>query len=75
VNSRLRTKGLALIYNPLERAATRTWTLPIHLTGLSGTARVRERGGKEMVLPIDSRFRIEVPIEVPARGMTWLTIE
>jgi hypothetical protein len=75
VNPRLRTKGLALIYNPLETKQARTWTLPVRLTGLSGTARVRERGGKEMVLPIDSRFRIEAPIEVPARGMTWLTIE
>ena len=75
VNPRLRRCGLAMIYNPLSVEARRTIRLPLHYTGLSGTALVRREGGAAARLRLDRDDRAEVSVKVPANGCTWLVFE
>jgi hypothetical protein len=75
VNPRLALKGLAAVYNPTDREIVRDWTLPLYYTGLTSAARVRERGGPARTYRLDRFFRISVPVRVPPRSLTWLTIE
>ncbi len=74
VNPALREKGLAMIYNPLEQPVKRTVKLPLYYTGLTSTARVQEQDGKPKSYALNRAYEIEVPVEIPARGLTWLAI-
>ena len=75
VDSRLQEKGLAMIYNPLSTPVTRTLTLPLYYTGLTRPARVREQDGPPHEYPLNEKREVKVKLSVPARGLTWLTIE
>ena len=75
VNPALTIKALAMVYNPLDTPVHRTVTVPLYYSGLTAAARVRERGGAERRFNLDRQFRIEVPIDIEAHGVTWLEIE
>lgn len=75
VNPALKTRGLAMIYNPLSHTVTRDLTLPLYYTGLTRTARIRQQDGKPKTYRLDRRLNVTVPVTVPARGRTWLTVE
>ena len=75
VNSRLKTRGLAMVYNPLDQPVKRTLVLPLYYTGLTETAQIRREEGQPSSHKLDRRFRVELPIELPAGGVTWLVIE
>jgi len=75
VNSSLKTRGLAMIYNPLDRSGTRDLTLPLYYTGLTETARIRREEGKSKTYRLDRRYNVTVSVRVPAQGYTWLVIE
>ena len=50
-------------------------TLPLYYTGLTEIASIREQEGTPRRYRLDRSYRVEVPVKVPARGMTWLVIE
>jgi hypothetical protein len=75
VNPDLKTRGLAMVYNPLDRAVQRELTLPLYYTGLTGTARIRQQEAPASVYKLDRRYTVTVPVAVPARACTWLVIE
>jgi hypothetical protein len=75
VNPQLEEKGLAVIYNPLNKVMRENITLPLYYTGLTTTARIREQDGNLQRYALDRAYRVEVPVEVPAGGMTWLVVE
>lgn len=75
VNPQLATKGLAMVYNPLDVGVTRTLTLPLYYTGLADKAIVREQDGEARAYQLNRCHQIELLLSVPARGLTWLTIE
>jgi hypothetical protein len=75
VNPQLREKGFAMIYNPLDVSLTRTLTLPLYFTGLTGAARIREQEGAAREHRLNNRAEAEVTLSLPARGLTWLVIE
>jgi hypothetical protein len=75
VNPNLKTRGLAMIYNPLSRPVTRDLELPLYYTGLTQTARIRQEEGKPRTYKLDHGYNVTVPVAVPAQGRTWLTIE
>jgi len=75
VNPRLKTKGLALIYNPLDQAVQREVKLPLYYTGLTATAKIREQEGRPKRYKLDRLYNVAVPVTVPAHGRTWLLIE
>jgi hypothetical protein len=75
VNPRLGEKGLAMIYNPLDRPVKKTLELPLYYTGITDTAVIREKEGEGGTYALDRGYNVRVEVEVPARGATWLTIE
>jgi hypothetical protein len=75
VNSQLKTRGLAMIYNPLDQPVTREVKLPLYYTGLTTTATIRVQEGKSQQYQLDRHYDVIIPVTVPARGCTWLLIE
>ena len=75
VNPALKEKGLLMVYNPLERAVQKTLTLPLYYTSLTDKAAVRERDGSPQTLTLNRDYSVELPVTVPARGVTWFVFE
>ncbi|HBY58174.1 MAG TPA: alpha-galactosidase [Solibacterales bacterium] len=75
VNPALAERGLAMIHNPLNQAVTRSVRLPLYYTGLETQAQVREKGGAPRTFRLSRGYEIEVPVTIPARSFTWLTVE
>lgn len=47
-----------------------------HITGISTTAQVTEQGqGKAMSITLSRSYDIVVPVNLPARGITWFLIQ
>jgi hypothetical protein len=75
VNPQLQTKGLAVVYNPLAEAVQRKLILPLYYTGLSETATIRHQEEAGKTYRLDREYRVEIPVEMPARSVTWFVIE
>jgi len=75
VNPRLKRKGLAMVYNPLDRQVSRQLKLPLYYTGLTRTARIREQHGKNEKYRLDREYNVEIPISIAPNGVTWFVIE
>jgi hypothetical protein len=75
VNPRLKEKGLAMVYNPLDRPVKQTLRLPLYYTGLTETAVVRRADGEAASYKLDREYYIDVPLEMPPASATWFVIE
>jgi len=75
VNPQLKPKGLAMVFNPLDRPLESTIVLPLYYTGLTDTATVRREEGPPVRYSLDRKFQISLPLKVTARSWTWLVIE
>ena len=75
VNPQGREKGLAFFYNPLTEPITRTIHVPLHYTGLRGTAQVSVDGTKPVAVPLDPAAVATLDVKIPARGRTWMVFE
>jgi len=73
VNPQLPEKGMAVLFNPLDRPIERRIALPLYYTGLTTTATVRTDDGAPARYNLDRDYGIEVPVRIPARG--WARIE
>ncbi len=74
VNSQLATKGFAMVFNPLNAPVTQTLTLPLYYTGLTDKVIVREQDGKARTYRLNRKHEVEIPVSIPAQGLTWFTI-
>jgi hypothetical protein len=74
VNPKLETKGMLVVFNPLDREVSRTLDLDLYYTGLEGRARVAPMGGAEAEHPLHRGTRLHLPVTVPAGGLFWATI-
>jgi len=74
-NPGLDQKGMLVVYNPLDRKASRTIRLGLYYTGLTETARIREGEGKARTYAIDRNFNVKLPVEVEAGSFTWFVVE
>lgn len=75
VNPELKEKGLAMLYNPLDTAITRTIKLPLYYTGLTSVAKIRVEEGELKEYKLNRDYSVDVTVEIPAHGNIWLTIE
>jgi hypothetical protein len=75
VNPSGKEKGLLMVYNPLEQEVVRTLRIPLYYTGKTVTASVSERDGTARTFKLDREYNIELPVNVPARGVTWFVVE
>jgi hypothetical protein len=75
VNPSLKEKGMLVVFNPLNEPVRKVLKPNLYYTGLTQTARLRERGGKAQRLPVGRDGRVEVSVTVPAQGMNWWVIQ
>ena len=75
VNPSLDEKGFVMLYNPTDKDISRTITLPLYYTGLTGTARIQEQDGPARRVRLDRRYNAPVTVTIPANGYTWLVIK
>lgn len=75
VNPQLPQKGLAMVFNPLDTPVKQTLRLPLYYTGLTGSARIREREAAPQTYTLDRRGDVEIPVDLPANSYTWFVIE
>lgn len=74
-NAAGREKGLLMIYNPLDSEIRKTLRVPLYYTGKTDAASLRERDGAARTYRLDRDYTIELPVKVPARGVTWFVVE
>jgi hypothetical protein len=75
VNSQLKEKGLAMIYNPTDHEIEKPFTLPLYYTGLSESAHIREKDSKPVLYTLDREYKVRVPVKLGPHSVTWLFIE
>ena len=64
VNAQIRPCGLAMLYNPTPTAQQIILKLPLYYTGLSKSAKIREKEGEPKQYEIDRNYTVEIPIIV-----------
>jgi hypothetical protein len=76
VNSRLHPhRGLAMVYNPLDRAVDRTVNLPLYYTGICDVARIGQQEQTPREYQLSRGYSVDLRVELPAQGRTWFVIE
>lgn len=74
VNPQGEEKGLLMVYNPLERAVSKTLRIPLYYTGKTDTASLSERDGPAQAFTLDREFNVDLPVHVAAHGVTWFVV-
>jgi hypothetical protein len=75
VNSQLKERGLAMVFNPTDTPIETEIKLPLYCTGLSEKALIREKEGKSTQYQLDRGYNVVLPVKVGAKGITWFVVE
>ena len=75
VNPAGREKGLLMVYNPLAKEAGRTLRIPLYYTGKTSIAYVSELDAEPKRYALDRDYDIDLPVKIPAHGVTWFVVE
>lgn len=75
VNPQLKNKGLLMLYNPLKEKITRTIKVPLYYTGLTTTAKIREKEGPVKTLSLNRNYEVEITFSIEPESYTWMVIE
>lgn len=75
VNPRLKQKGFLLIYNPTSERIEKTINVPLYYSGLTNTARVKEKDSAGKDFTLNRKYEIELPVSLPAESYSWYVIE
>ena len=75
VNPQLKIKGLAMVYNPLDREVKKDLKLPLYYTGLTKTAHIRQQEGNSGNYKLDREYNVKIPVEIGPKGITWFVIQ
>ncbi len=66
---------MLVIFNPLAEPIVRTIQVNVYYTGISDMASIRDRNGMESKLQVKRDYTIDIPVDVPALGMSWYVLE
>ncbi|MFC4994293.1 hypothetical protein [Rubritalea tangerina] len=72
VNPALEERALLSVYNPTDKAITKTIQVPLYYSGLQGTATYSTNGGASKTLSLDSSQRASLEVSVPANGYSYI---
>lgn len=75
VNPELEQKGLAMLFNPLDRDITRTISLPLYYTGLTDEAKISDGEEAAKVYKLDRDYNVDITVTIPAGGYKWFVVE
>lgn len=68
VNPNLQEKGYLAVYNPTDKAITKTLRVPLYYTGLTNKAIIRPIEGAPEIKTLDRNNTIKLKVTVPAQG-------
>jgi len=68
------TKGMLVVYNPLNQDIKRGINVNLYYTGLKDRAMVQQQDQSERTLSINRDYSAVFKVNIPAKGMTWFTI-
>lgn len=75
VNPNLGNKGLLMIYNPAKEKITRKITVPLYYTGLTKTARIREKESAAQLFTLNRKYEVELNVTLEPGSYSWWVIE
>ncbi|MEP7317338.1 MAG: alpha-galactosidase [Panacibacter sp.] len=75
VNPQLKTKGLLMLYNPLEERITGTIMVPLYYTGLTNMAYIKEKEGSTKPYKLNRNYEIKLSFTIAPESYTWFVIE
>ena len=75
VNSQLKEKALAMVYNPTKNRVEKTLKLNLYYTGLSEKAMIHEQEGESMGYEIDRDYNVCVPLTMEPMSITCFVVE
>nr|WP_299389386.1 hypothetical protein [Allomuricauda sp.] len=67
-------KGMLLVYNPTDKAITRSIKVPLYYTGLTDVAKVQWEEGKPVPFNLDRDYSITLKTSVEPNSYTWAVI-
>ncbi len=75
VNPQLKTKGLLLLFNPLNETIKRRIQVPLYYTGLDGIATVKEKEGNARKMALNKNEELTLSFTLEPESYTWFVIE
>jgi hypothetical protein len=75
VNPKLKEKGLLAVFNPLDQPISKTIRVNLYYTGVTEHARIRSQDNSTKRVKLNRDYTIDLPVEVPAQGMSWFVVE
>ncbi|WP_300599869.1 alpha-galactosidase [Niabella sp.] len=75
VNAGLKQKGLLMLFNPTDQPLTRQITVPLYYTGLTQTARIREKEGAAKSYVLNRNYEVTLTVTLPPDSYSWWVIE
>ena len=75
VNPKLKEKGMLVVFNPLNEPVMKKLRVNLYYTGLSDSARIREKDGTAKRVKLARDYTAEIPVTVKAQGMNWFVVE
>jgi hypothetical protein len=75
VNPTLKQKAMLMVYNPTKERLEKTISIPLYYTGLTKTARVKEKDSPGKDFQLSRNFEIALPINLEPESYSWYVIE
>jgi len=75
VNPALKQKGLLMLFNPTSQPMKREISVPLYYTGLTKTARIREKEGTAKSFTLNRNYEVTLSVTLPPDSYSWWVIE
>lgn len=75
VNPSLPTRGMLVVYNPLNEPVERRLKVNLYYTGLSESAEIREQENPATEVRLERDYTVTVPMKLKARSTAWFVVE
>lgn len=75
VNPQLKEKGLMILFNPTKEVITRTIHVPLYYSGLTTTARIREKEGVAGTYTLNRNYEAVLKVRLEPESYSWWVIE
>lgn len=67
-------KAFVMLFNPTNTNITRTITLPMYYTGITGTATFLDSDGHSFNHSVNAEHQIQITVTIPAGSYKWMVI-
>jgi hypothetical protein len=75
VNPELKEKGFLMVFNPTDNVIRKKIKVPLYYTGLTESAKIREKGNSAETYQLNRKYEIEMEVEVAPNWYNWYVIE